>query len=261
MSAPPTARPSIPGAQFVVTDAYQEALLKAHEMFNRYGVLQVTGPPGVGKTQTCKQIMGDLASYYEAQGLWVQLGSQPTAKEVLSQLLRALGMRPKRGEPAWGLALELGDRLADAPRTVWIDEAHYLGPGAFTTIRTLHDRPDARWMLGMVGSDELHKRLRRDQPELASRVGRRVQVSRIDDDQTLLATLSAWHPLLEGCADARLLRMNRIGPKGNFRAWAGLLETLVRIAEANGGLSERVEALSLRQCSYSPLPPELSRWL
>jgi type II secretory pathway predicted ATPase ExeA len=260
MNTPPTKRPTIPGSQFVPTDAYEEALLKAHEMVHRYGILQVTGPPGVGKTKTCQQIMGDLAADYGMQGIWVQLGEKPTSKEVLSQLLRALGMRPKRGEPAWSLAFELGDLLAAAPRTVWIDEAQHLGASAFTTIRTIHDRPDARWMLGIVGTHDLHKKLAKDQPELASRVGRRVKMRRIDDDRTLLTILNTWHPLLAACEDHRLLRMNRIGPKGDFRDWADVLETVVRISSVEGGFTERVEAQALHQCGYT-LPAELSRWL
>jgi hypothetical protein len=257
---PPENRPPIPGARFVHTPVYEEALVKAHEMVQRYGILQVTGPPGVGKTVTCRQLMGDLAADLQMPGSWLQLGSRPTSKEVLSQLLRSLGMKPQRSEPAWSLALELGDLLAAGPRTIWIDEAQYLGTQAFTTLRTLHDRPDARWLLGIIGTPDLSRRLNREQPELTSRVGRRVTMRRLDDDRELLDTLNRWHPLLTDCDNGRLLRMNRIGPKGDFRRWADLLETLIRTAEAEGKLTERAEAAALHQCSYT-LPPELSRWL
>lgn len=250
----------VPGAAFVRTRAYEDALVKAVEMHNTGGTLMVTGVPGVGKTESCRRIMGELSAEFGTPGVWVQLGRNPTPKEVVSQLLLALGVTPRRKEPTWVLAIELGDLLAAEPRTVWIDEAQYLSTDAFTTVRTIHDRYDARWMLGLIGSHQLPKRLRGDQPELLSRVGRRVEFRPIDDERELLETLRAWHHLLAACADDRLLRMNRVGPKGNFRAWEHLLETLVRLAETAGGLTEEVEALSLHQCGYV-LPAELMRWL
>ena len=251
---------AVDGATFVPTPAYHETLLKASEMVSRYGILLVTGPPGVGKTATCKQVMNDLVGRYEMPGVWVQLGTKPNPKEVVCQLMMALGMRPKRSEPTWVLMLELGELLAITPRSVWIDEAHHLRTDAFTTIRTLHDRPDAQWTLGMVGTGRLAKRLTSDQPELLSRVGRRVEMDRLRDRQELLDALTAWHPLLADCDLGRLLRMDRVGPKGNFRDWDELLATLVRLADTAGGLTEQVEALALRQCSYT-LPADLARWL
>jgi DNA transposition AAA+ family ATPase len=260
VNAPPLTKAGISDARFVPTKSYTEMRVKAHEMVARGSILQVTGPPGVGKTETAQRVMGDLASSYGVQGLWIQLGDRPTSKEVVTQLLHAVGIRARRGESRWMLALELNDRLTEAARCVWIDEAHYLGASALTTLRTLHDKGGGRWMLGLVGSHDLHKRLMRDQPELASRVGRRVEMRRINDRGTLLATLNLWHPLLTGCEDHRLLRMNRVGPKGNFRAWSNLLATLVSLSEVDGGLSERVEAAALWQCNYT-LPAELARWL
>ena len=68
------------------------------------------------------------------------------------------------------------------------------------------------------------------------------------------------HPLLAACDNGRLVRMNRVGPRGNFRDWANLLETLVRVTESTGQLTEQVEAVSLHQCGYT-LPAELAKWL
>jgi type II secretory pathway predicted ATPase ExeA len=260
MSATTARKGPVEGTTFAPTPAYQETLIKASEMATRYGILLVTGPPGVGKTETCKQVMADIAGRDGIPGLWVQLGTKPNPKEVVCQLMVALGMRPKRTEPTWVLMLELVELLAVTPRTVWIDDAHNLRADAFTTIRTLHDRPDAKWTLGLIGTQLLAKRLISDQPELLSRVGRRVEMDRLRVDRLLVEVLAAWHPLLAGCATDRLLRMDRTGPKGNFRAWDELLATLVRLAAASGGLSEEVEAVALRQCGYT-LPAELARWL
>lgn len=250
----------IPGATLVRTPLYEETLTKAAEMLQTYGTLLVTGRPGLGKTATAKAIMYEITAKTGIPGVFVQLGRNPNPKEVLHQLLRALGIRPHKTEPAWMLALELGDILATERRTVWIDEAQYLRTDAFTTLRTIHDRSDACWMLGLVGSQALPGRLASDQPELLSRVGRRVEFFRIDDDTALVNTLAAWHPLLAGCEPGRLLRMDRLACKGNFREWEHLLQTLVRLAAAEGALTERVEALALHQRSVV-LPPELKRWL
>ena len=260
MSSLPLRRDTVPGASFVATRSYDDALVMATETLHCYGSMLVTGPTGVGKTVTCRQVMADLARDYQVPGVWVQLGSNPTPKEVVSQLLLALGMRPQRGEPTWVLARELGDLLATEPRVVWVDEAHHLRTNAFTTIRTIHDRPDARWMLGLVGTERLTKRLKTDQPEILSRTGRHVHMHRIEDRTELLDTLAAWHPLLATCPPERLVRMNRVGPRGQFRKWEQLLATLIRLTEVSGDLSEQVEALALRQCGYT-LPAELTRWL
>ena len=260
MSAPAVRNGAVPGASFVPTAAYQEALLKASEMVTRHGILLVTGPPGVGKSATCRQVMATLEDDKRLPGVWVQLGTKPSPKEVICQLLHALGMRPRRTEPAWVLALELGDLLASTPRTVWIYDAHRLRTDAYTTIRTIHDRLDAQWTCTLIGTGELTKRLNRDQPELLSRVGRRVTMDRMRDDGELVATLTRWHPLLAGVSRDRLLRMNRVGPKGSFRAWDELLATLVRLTATTGELTEQVEAVALHQCSYT-LPAVLARHL
>lgn len=252
--------PGLTGAEVVRTRLYSETLMKSLETMNRCGTLMVTGSPGVGKTFTCRAVMAELASTSGAQCIWVQLGRNPSTKEVLTQMLRTVGIIADRREPAWVLATELGDVLAAEPRFVWVDEAQYLRSDAFTTLRTIHDRPDAAWALGLVGSHKLTKVLAKDQPELLSRVGRAIAFERLEDERELVAALNAWHPLLHDCDDGRLVRMNRIGPRGNFRAWANVLETLTRLAATSGGLTETVEALALHQCGYT-LPPELARWL
>jgi Cdc6-like AAA superfamily ATPase len=220
----------------------------------------VTGHPGLGKTFTCRAVMAELTSTTGAQCSWVQLGRNPSTKEVLTQMLRTVGISADRREPAWVLATELGDILATEPRFVWVDEAQYLRSDAFTTLRTIHDRPDSAWALGIVGSPRLTKALAKDQPELLSRVGRQVHFDPLEDERELVATLNDWHPILRSCDNGRLIRMNRVGPRGNFRAWANLLETVIRLAATVGEFNEAVEALALHQCSYT-LPPELARWL
>lgn len=252
--------PGLSGAGIVRTRTYDETRMKALETMNRHGTLLVTGDPGLGKTFTCRSVMSEVTAATGAQGIWVQLGRNPSTKEVLTQLLRAVGIRADRAEPAWVLADTLGDLLAAEPRFVWVDEAQYLRLDAFTALRTMHDRTDATWALGLVGSSKVTRALAKDQPELLSRVGRHVRFTVLDDDRELLAALNDWHPRLAGCDDSRLLRMNRIGPRGNFRAWANVLETLDRLAVTQGGLTETVEALALHQCGYT-LPAELARWL
>jgi hypothetical protein len=248
------------GAALVRTRLFEETLMKSFETLNRQGTVMVTGNPGLGKTFTCRAVMSELSATAAAQCIWVQLGRNPSTKEVLTQLLKAIGVTANRGEPAWALAAELGDILAGEPRFVWVDEAQYLRSDAFTTLRTIHDRPDAAWALGLVGSHRLPRQLGKDQPELLSRIGRRVEFTTLEDERELLAVLNAWHPLLADCDNGRLVRMNRVGPRGNFRAWANLLETLDRLAGAAGGLNEQVEALSLHQCGYT-LPVELAQWM
>lgn len=248
------------GVSVARTRFYDETAMKALETHGRQGTIMVTGNPGLGKTFTCRAVMGEITAATGAQCLWVQLGKNPTTKEVLTQLLRTVGVTADRREPAWVLASELGDILADEPRFVWVDEAQYLRSNAFTTLRTIHDRPDAAWSLGLIGSARLPKALSKDQPELLSRVGRHVVFEPLADRADLLAALNDWHPLLRSCDDERLMRIDRAGPRGNFRAWANVLETLVRLTAAEGALTETVEALALHQCGYT-LPADLARWM
>jgi type II secretory pathway predicted ATPase ExeA len=252
--------PGLTGAAAVHTRLYDETLIKAVETLGRQGTMMVTGDPGLGKTFTCRAAMAELASHSGAASIWVQLGRNPSTKEVLTQLLSCIGITANNREPAWALAAELGDILAAEPRFVWVDEAQYLRSDAFTALRTIHDRPDAAWALALIGSRRLSRQLSKDQPELLSRVGRRVDFTPLEDDKELLVALNAWHPLLAACDNGRLVRMNRVGPRGNFRDWANLLETLVRVTESTGQLTEQVEAVSLHQCGYT-LPAELAKWL
>lgn len=252
--------PGLAGADVVHTRHYDETFTKALETFGRQGTMMVVGDPGLGKTFTCRAVMGELASHSGAQSIWVQLGRNPSTKEVLTQLLRCVGISANQREPAWMLAATLGDILAAEPRFVWVDEAQHLRADAFTALRTIHDRPDAAWALALIGSKQLSHQLAKDQPELLSRIGRQVYFAPIEDEKELVAALNEWHPLLKGCDNGRLVRMNRIGPRGNFRAWANLLETLDRLASTAGDLSEQVEAVALHQCGWT-LPAELAKWL
>lgn len=253
-------RPKVPGAQLVRTPLYEETLEMALEMCDEDGILLVTGDPGLGKSSTTEAIMCELSALTGRPGLRIQLGRNPRSLEVLTQILAAFGIRARSHEPAGVLAIQLGDILAEEPRTLWVDEAHHLRTDAFTTIRTIHDRPDCRWMLGLVGTQALFGRLSADQPELLDRVGRRVKFHVLDDEDALLSTLTAFHPLLASCDPGRLLRMNMHGPKGRFRQWEKLLGALVRYAKVEGSLSERVEAVALKRCGFA-VPSELTRWL
>ncbi len=250
--------PGLTGATVVRTKLFEETLVKAMETFQRQGTLLVSGDPGLGKTFVCRAVMYELALLCGAEYIWLQLGDKPSTKEVLTQLLHVIGIHPDRREAAWELAATLGDALAAEPRFVWVDEAQYLKASAFTTLRTIHDRPDAKWGLALVGSPRMATVLEREQPELLSRVGRQVRFGPIEDRTQLLTTLNSWHPLLAACDDDRLDRINRIGPKGNFRAWANVLETLIRIVGPTGRITDKEEAVALHQCGYR-LPAELLR--
>lgn len=252
--------PGLNGAALVRTALYEETFTKALETLGRQGTMIVVGDPGLGKTFTCRAVMSELASHSKATSISVQLGRNPSTKEVMTQLLRCVGITANSREPAWALGVELGDILAAEPRFVWVDEAQYLRAGAFTALRTIHDRPDANWALALVGSRLLTGQLSKDQPELLSRVGRSVHFQALENRKELIAVLNAWHPLLAGCDNERLMRMNRLGPRGNFRAWGNLLETLVRVTNSSGTLTEQVEAISLHQCGY-PLSADLAKWL
>ena len=91
------------------------------------------------------------------------------------------------------LSDELIDALSDQPRLVIVDEAQWLNRDCIEYLRHLHDHPDTRFALLLVGGDGCWEVLSRE-PMLRSRIFRRVQFVPMTR-ATVLEVIPRYHPV------------------------------------------------------------------
>ena len=160
----------------------------------------------------------------------------PGMKAVVQGLLEALTGVPHHGE-RFALTRDLTRELSGAPRLIVVDEAQRLNHDAVETLRMLHDHPDTRFALALVGGNGCWEVLSAH-PMLRSRIYRRVAFTRLEWKE-LAVILPAYHPIYRDADRELLVLVDEAYARGSFRAWAVFTRTAAGLLEPGQALTEQ----------------------
>ena len=195
------------------------------------GVLH--GPAGSGKTFAARI----AASTAPIGHVTLQFPSRPSMLHVAQTLTRAItGALPPRNRSRFVLSDELIDALSDQPRLVIVDEAQWLNRDCIEYLRHLHDHPDTRFALLLVGGDGCWEVLSRE-PMLRSRIFRRVQFGPMTR-ATVLEVIPRYHPVYATTPADVIAEIDDRYAHGTFRHWASFTHSV--IAHSPGPLTANV---------------------
>lgn len=182
-----------------------------------------TGRAGLGKTFAVDHAVRS----FDMPWIWVQVGPNPTSKEVTSLLLKAV-YGSFQTAPQYELTDMLVEELVSEPRIVVLDDAQNLSRDGLHQIRLVHDMGRSAFPLFFVGGEGCADLLASD-PQLADRVGGWVRFNPIPDDK-VVPLLCEYHPFFEASDPDLLTKVNDTYAKGVLRRWARLLKTAMPLA-------------------------------
>ena len=215
-------------AASVPTTAFRKSQVVAADAARLREIAAFYGEPGLGKSFA----VDHFVRHQELPWVWLDMPPRPSPKEVIVRLTRTLSGGCDSNAPAYDLADELCEVLAEQPRIVVTDEAQNLNREGLAQLRYLHDRRDAQWALFFVGGHNCDSVLAAH-PELDSRVARRVAFAPLEGEE-LLTVLRAYHPLIPRTDTRLLVRLDEVYAKGVFRRWARLLQIIEPLARRRG---------------------------
>jgi len=221
------------GARVIETRELQLAEQAVADLVELHAMGVLYGPAGSGKTFAAALAGRDL----EIARVNVQFPSRPTMLHVAQHLTRAVtGTLPPRRRNRFELSDELIDALADERRLIVVDEAQWLNRECIEYLRHLHDHPDTRFALLLVGGDGCWEVLSRE-PMLRSRIHRQVRFSAMDL-ATVLEVIPRYHPVYADTPREVIADIDDRYAHGVFRHWAGFTHSV--LAHATGPLNARV---------------------
>lgn len=221
------------GARVIETRELQLAEQAVADLVDLHAMGVLYGPAGSGKTFAAALAGRDL----EIARVNVQFPSRPTMLHVAQHLARGVtGTLPPRRRNRFELSDELIEALADEPRLIVVDEAQWLNRECIEYLRHLHDHPDTRFALLLVGGDGCWEVLSRE-PMLRSRIHRQVRFDAMEL-ATVLEVIPRYHPVYADTPAEVIADIDDRYAHGIFRHWASF--TLSVIAHATGPLNARV---------------------
>jgi DNA transposition AAA+ family ATPase len=194
------------------------------------------GEPGTGKTHAARY----FCATSPVEVVYVTSSPSPQVKEIYEELLIQTLGEMKRGS-ARDLRRLCEEVLSDRPRVVVIDECQHLSYLWHQQLRTLHDHPEAKFAMLLVGGTNTERTLKRD-PQLWSRVKMRVHFEALKGEE-LLQVLSEMHPVFANTDPQLLADIDLKSCRGNLREWATFLELalpLLRNARLHDRLTPKV---------------------
>jgi len=160
----------VPGARVIQTAELLLAGRALRDLLAARAMGVLHGPAGSGKTFAAHVALAEL----RVATAWVQFPSRPSMLHVARRLYRELaGADPGRAN-RFELSEELIALLAQREWLLIVDEAQWLNRECIEYLRHLHDHPETRFALLLIGGDGCWEVLSHV-PMLRSRIYRRVR--------------------------------------------------------------------------------------
>ena len=210
--------PGTETASIVPTPQLKQVADGVESLVSFGGVITLDGRPGLGKSAAA-----NLVGYaIDLQKEMVAMPNRPRGKETTAHLYEALtGQRPRmRSITEYELLGDITDLLQGQQVLLAIDEAQHLNSNAFRQLRYLHDRPDSKLVLILIGVG-LERHLISACPELDNRVRQRVRFKRYARSD-MVRFMQRYHPLFKNTSsDAFNVLLDAIN--GNLRSCSQVL--------------------------------------
>jgi len=213
----------LPGARVIQTAELLLAGRATRDLLAARAMGVLHGPAGSGKTFAAHVALDQLA----VATAWVQFPSRPSMLHVARRLYRELaGVDPRRAN-RFDLSEELIALLAAREWLLIVDEAQWLNRECIEYLRHLHDHPETRFALLLIGGDGCWEVLSRE-PMLRSRIYRRVRFTRMPL-ATVLDVIPAHHSLYRDAAPELLALIDDRYAHGCFREWASFTHSALAL--------------------------------
>lgn len=229
LKLPQHARVNMPDdANLVVTDQIKKLTYYAATAVDRGDIVLVSGAAGCGKSTMLAAVQG-------VSGVRVvnaEIPPRTRDKAIYQQLHQALWRAPEEGTVA-SLQDRIRAQLALEPTLVIVDEAQNVGLPFLMAMRWLNGATNFRFGLILAGVG-LQKHIQRE-PQLSSRVAKRVLVEKVDF-AAMLPQLRKFHPMLAEADEDVLRYVDQLYANGYWRAWSLFLQNVQDLfAEAVDG--------------------------
>jgi DNA transposition AAA+ family ATPase len=204
----------LPDANTVPTGPFKLTARVVRDVVNHLAMGAIYGDAGSGKTYATE---AGVERHPDVESWWFTFEDQTTPRDVANTLLDAVTGVPHEGT-RYRMTRDLVEVMAEKPRLLIIDEAQNLNKRCIEHLRHLHDQPLTTFGLLFVGGNECWNVLSR-YPMLLSRIWRRVEFERLDDQQ-VVAIMPRFHPVLAEARPELLLFIDDHMGHGIFRNWA-----------------------------------------
>ncbi|MGH2948338.1 MAG: AAA family ATPase [Solirubrobacteraceae bacterium] len=213
----------LPGARVIQTVELLLAGRAVRDLLAAGAMGVLHGPAGSGKTFAALVALEEL----RVATAWVQFPSRPSMLHVARRLYRELAGADPRRANRFDLSEDLIALLAARERLLIVDEAQWLNRECIEYLRHLHDHPETRFALLLIGGDGCWEVLSRE-PMLRSRIYRRVRFTRMPL-QTVLEVIPAYHPLYHDAAPDLMALVDDRYAHGCFREWASFTHSALAL--------------------------------
>jgi hypothetical protein len=208
---------------FALTDLAVQHAIKAQAMAAFHG------DAGLGKTFAVESAIARHTTPGELH--WTEFPARTTMKFVAQTLLRVITGVEHLGQ-RFALSEELIEILSHKARVLVIDEAQRLNRECIEYLRYLHDAPQTKFTLLLVGGNGCWDVLSRE-PMLRSRIFRRVAFESLATNEVLV-TIPNFHPIYKATDPETILFVDDYFTHGNFRDWASFTLSAAELCKAAG---------------------------
>lgn len=198
------------------TPAVREVALTADYVLPRREVMVVHGAIGTGRATA-------IRAHLESQPLpWHQVDLSPSQNAIKISTWLYRQVATKADLPLRDLQDDLVEALAEQDRIIVMRHAERLTNEAAGQLQWLHDHPDTRFALILIGDESVGRAVQRD-PLLGHAVTGTVHVKPLTD-HVLLRVLQGLHPLFLNADPALLTAIDAQVCHGNLARWIKLLD-------------------------------------
>ena len=214
-------------AQTVRTPCFAAAQRNVRDLVELEAMGLFYGEAGLGKTYAVETALEGV----ELDVSRLRFPLRTTTKGLVSSLLDLVTGVPHEGTQT-RLEPLLLEALGERPRVVAVDEAQHLNLPCVEQLRHLHDHPDTRFSLLLVGGNGCYELIQR-YPMLSSRIARWTKFVPLAIDE-VLRFLPEWHRLYKRTDPELIEAVDDRYAMGNLREWAGFTEAAQRLAADEG---------------------------
>lgn len=218
----------LPDASLLRTEAYLRTGVAVHDAVEENWAVVITGPGGTGKTRATTDALQAAAG-----DRWVHWEAQPkmTPKQTVARLHKALTGTDVSRQERFTIFDALEHELQVRPTSIFIDEAHQLGPLSLEVVRHLFQSPRCEFPIIMAGAETLLDDLAKS-GMATSRIAQAVNFRPLTRAE-VLTLIPDWHPLYRS-ASPDVIELVDARCHGVLRNWANFTRQAVKYTRKRG---------------------------